>query len=567
MEVAFMGLRLVMVASGTDCPCENLAVTSAASSPTGSSVEYPVDRPRFFELAATSVGAVAVIGPLLVLLIRQFGSLGDRAIPCCDYAALELGTRAFLRGEQWVGLYSREGWRHPGPAPFLWDSLFRILPGGGFAEHQIAAVTLALIATGGLLFVLRTRLGTVTWVAGCLVLSTWLFQFDVGYFREPWNPIVAMSWVLIVATAFIALVSGGSLRWAVALVAAGSMAVQTHVGAGPIVVVALGCAAVLVWRRRTERTFRPSVFASAAVAVVLWALPVYDLVFGEHNLWYIFAGQGGDVPVKDFGLSGLIGGIVHILSLSPGPQGLHFGAASPFLPSEPVTVVQAVVAVIGIGLGALAVRSWRPRPFAAACAAIGLTGLVVTGVTLAVGSSAFLPYLLFPVIVLGPLVWLGGIINIAALIAKRNEVASRPVLHNVAGVVFLGVAMAFGLLSTLGLPTNSLVAQYSDADTQELVVQIQENCAKLPESPVVEVQDTVEWLNAISIAEAIDSCDTAEPPVFIGFTGFVAGPSYQAEQGAIPNVYVVAEGEIIFPARKIAGVGNTMIVVLIWDLP
>jgi hypothetical protein len=562
-----MGLRLVMVARGADCPCENLAVTSAAPSPTESSVERSVVRPGIREHAATGIGAIAVIGPILVLLIRQFGSLGDRAIPCCDYAALELGTRGFLRGEQWVGLYSREGWRHPGPAPFLWDSLFRILPGGGFAEHQIAAVTLALIATSALLFVLRTRLGTVTWLASCLVLSTWLFQFDVGYFREPWNPIVAMSWVLLASTAFIALVSGRSLRWVFALVAAGSMAVQTHVGAGPIVVVALVCAAVVVWSGRAERTFRSSVFASAAVALVLWALPIYDLVFGEHNLWYIFAGSGGDVPVKDFGLGGLVGGVIHILSLSPGTQGLHFGPASPFLPSEPVTAIQAVIALIGVGLGVLAVRSWRLRPFAGACAAIGLTGLVVTGFTLAFGSSAFLPYLLFPVIVLGPLVWLGGIMNIAAVIATRIDVGSRPLLHVAAGVALLGAAVTFGLLSTLGLPTNSLVAQYSDADTQDLVVQIQENCAELPESPVVDVQDTVEWLNAISIAEAIDSCDTAEPPVFIGFTGFVAGPSYQAEQGAIPNVYVVAEGEPIFPARRIAGAGNTMIVVLIWDLP
>ena len=552
---------------GPDCPCENLAVTSAAPSPTESSVERPVARPRILEHMATGFGAIAVIGPMLVLLVRQFGSLGDRSIPCCDYAALELGTRAFLRGEQWVGLYSREGWRHPGPAPFLWDSLFRILPGGGFAEHQIAAVTLALIAMGVLLLVLRLRVGTVAWLAGCLVLSTWLFQFDVGYFREPWNPIVAMSWVLLAATAFIALASGGSLRWMIALVAGGSMAAQTHVGAGPIVVVALGCAAVLVWKRRTERTFRSSVLSSAGAAVVLWALPIYDLVFGEHNLWYIFAGPGGDVPAKDFGLGGLMAGLVHILSLAPGTQGLHFGPASPFLPNEPVTIVQAAIAAIGLGLGILAIRSWRLRPFAAACAAIGLAGLVVTGSALALGSSAFLPYLLFPVIALGPLVWLGGIINLGALIADRREVGSRPMVHVVAGVVLVGVALTFGVLSTFGLPTNSLVAQYSDADTQELVGQIRENCAELPQRPVVEVQDTVEWLNAISIAEAIDSCDSAEPPVFIGFTGFVAGPSYQAEAGAIPNVYVVAEGEIIFPARKIAGAGNTMIVVLIWDRP
>jgi hypothetical protein len=394
-----------------------------------------------------------------------------------------------------------------------------------------------------------------------------LFQFDVGYFREPWNPIVAMSWVLLASTALIALASGGSLRWLIALVTAGSMAAQTHVGAGPIVVVALGFATVLVWKRRTEQSLRSSVFASAAAVVVLWALPIYDLLFGEHNLWYIFAGSGGDTPVKDFGLGGLMGGIVHILSLSPGTQGLHFGPASPFLPNEPVTAIQVVVALIGVSFGALAVRSWRLRPFAAACSAIGLAGIVVTGLALSLSSSAFLPYLLFPIIALGPLVWLGGIINIAAVIAARTDVGSRPMLRVVAGVALISVVLTFGCMSTLGLPTNSLVSQYSDADSKELVSQIRDTCAELPGRPVVEVQDTVEWVDAILIAEAIDSCGTAEPPTFIGFTGFSAGPSYQAEQGAIPNVYVVDEGEPIFPARRIAGAGNIMIVVLIWDRP
>lgn len=556
-----------MVTRVADRPCENLAVTSAAPSSTGSSVERSVARPGIRENVITGLGAIAVIGPILVLLIRQFGSLGDRSIPCCDYAALELGTRAFLRGEQWVGLYSREGWRHPGPAPFLWDSLFRILPGGGLAEHQIAAVTLALIATSVLLFVLRARLGTVTWLAGCLVLSTWLFQFDVGYFREPWNPIVAMSWVLLASTALIALASGGSLRWMIALVATGSMAAQTHVGAGPIVVIALGVAAALMWKRRTEHTFRSSVLLSAAAAVVLWALPMYDLLFGKHNLWYIVAGPSENAPVGDFGIGGLMGGIVHILSLSPGTQGLHFGPASPFLPNEPVTFVQAVIAAMGFGLGVLAMRSWRSRPFAAACVAIGFAGLVVTGVALSLSSSAFLPYLLFPVIALGPLVWLGGIINLGAVVAHRREIGSRPSVHVVGGVALVGAALTFGLMSTFGLPTNSLVSQYSDADSKELVRQIRDNCAELPERPVVDVQDTVEWVDAILIAEAIDSCSGTEPPTFIGFTGFSAGPSYQAEQGAIPNVYVVDEGEPIFPARRIAGAGNIMIVVLIWDRP
>ena len=507
------------------------------------------------------IGSIAVIGPILVLLVQQLGSLGDRSIPCCDYAALELGTRAFLRGDQWVGLYSREGWRHPGPAPFLWDSLFRILPGGGFAEHQVAAVSLGLIAMVVLLVVLRRRLGLVAYLASCLVLVVWLFQFDPGYLREPWNPIVAMSWVLLAATAFAAFASGGSFGWIVVFIATGSMAVQTHVGAGPVFVLGAVVLAVLLWQRRSEPALRRTLIAGAGVAVVLWALPLYDLAFGEHNLWYMVFGPGGDVPLTDFGLGGLVGGLVHIVSLGPSSQALHFGPASPFLASEPVTLVQIAIALVGLVLGCLAVRSWRDRPFAAACAGFGIIGLLLTGFVLAIGSSAFLPYLLFPVIALGSLIWIGGIVNLLAAVDGSVRARLPAWWPPVAGVALLVPAMLLSFLSTAGLPTDSLVSRYSDADTQQLMEQVQQHCDLLPARPVVAVQDKIEWLNAISIAEAIDSCDSTASPKFIGFTGFVAGPSYEADAEAVANVFVVSAGEVLKGAREIALSGDTMILV------
>ncbi len=526
-------------------------MTSAAPREAGSSVARLL----------TGIGAIAVIGPVIVLLVQQFGSLGNRSIPCCDYAALELGTRAFLRGDQWVGLYSREGWRHPGPAPFLWDSLFRILPGGGFAEHQVAAVSLGLIALVVLLVVLRLRLGLVAYLAGCLILVVWLFQFDPSYLREPWNPIVAMSWMLLAGTAFAAFASGGSFGWIVLFIAAGSMGVQTHVGAGPVFVLAAVVLAVLAWRRRSEPELRRTLVAGAGVAAVLWALPLYDLVFGEHNLWYMVFGPGGDVPLTDFGLGGLVGGIVHIVSLGPSSQALHFGPASPFLASEPVTLAQIALALVGLVLGCLAVLRWRERPFAAACAGFGLAGLLATGFVLAVGSSAFLPYLLFPVIAFGPLIWIGGVANVLA--AADASIGGRAATWwpTIAGATLLVPALLLSYFSAAGLPTDSLVSRYSDADTQQLMEQIQQDCDLLPARPIVAVQDTIEWLNAISIAEAIDSCDRTAPPKFIGFTGFVAGPSYEAEADAIANVFVVTAGEVLPGAREIARAGDTMILV------
>ena len=44
---------------------------------------------RWFAVAGLTI-------PFVVLLIQQFTELSDRRLPCCDYSALELGTRAFL---------------------------------------------------------------------------------------------------------------------------------------------------------------------------------------------------------------------------------------------------------------------------------------------------------------------------------------------------------------------------------------------------------------------------------------------------------------------------------------
>ena len=101
---------------------------------------------------------VGLAVPFVVLSIQQLTELSDRRLPCCDYSALELGTRAFLRGEQFTGMYSREGWRHPGPITFVWSSIARLLPGNGFAEHQVAAVAVHVAAMAMVVWAFRKRL-------------------------------------------------------------------------------------------------------------------------------------------------------------------------------------------------------------------------------------------------------------------------------------------------------------------------------------------------------------------------------------------------------------------------
>jgi len=185
--------------------------------------------------------ALATIGaciPVVLLLIQQLSELSDRRLPCCDYSALELGTRAFLRGEQLTGLYSREGWRHPGPITFVWSSLARPLPGNGFAEHQVATVVVHVVAWATVLWAIRKRLSPVAFTVAVASEIAFVWRFDIDQFREPWNPHTAMSWAALSVVLAAGFVTAGGWSWLTAFVVAASFAVQTHVGTAPVIALA-----------------------------------------------------------------------------------------------------------------------------------------------------------------------------------------------------------------------------------------------------------------------------------------------------------------------------------------
>jgi len=379
----------------------------------------------------------------------------------------------------------------------------------------------------------------------------WIYRFDPGYLREPWNPIVAMSWVLLCATSFAAYASGGSIAWVVVFLATGSMAVQSHVSAGPIVALGGVAIGVLAWHRRDESRFRWTVVVGVIVAGAIWILPFLDLLFGSHNLWHIISSSGeGSIP-GDFGLGQLSAGIINVTSLSPSSQALHFGPASPYLPSEPPALLQVAIAVTAVVLGSLAVSRWRDRPFAAATAGIGLLGLLTTGMVLALSTSSFPPYLLFPVIACGPLLWIGGVLNLVATVETRFGNHYSGQLHFLARAALLIPILLLSYFTVTRLPADTLISRYSDADTQSVVDQIARKCEELPPHATVFAGSSVEWFSALPIAVAIDSCLSSAPPTFIGI-GFYAGPSFEASPGAAADVFIVDIQEVIGGTVSIA---------------
>src|SRR5262249_36300232 len=69
--------------------------------------------PPRVSIALASVGAVVVFGAVVLAsqLGRPYTSSGDTAF-------IELGVRQAIRHGNAIGVYSRYGWHHPGPALF-----------------------------------------------------------------------------------------------------------------------------------------------------------------------------------------------------------------------------------------------------------------------------------------------------------------------------------------------------------------------------------------------------------------------------------------------------------------
>ena len=520
---------------------------------------------------AEVTSSIALIVPLVVLLVQQFTQLGwgaaasdpaRWAIPCCDYSALELGTRAYVNGEQWMGLYSRQGWRHPGPAPFLWDALFRVLPGHAFAEHQVAVVTLALIALVALIAFAWRHTTTIAALAGLAALSVWMLRFDLGMFREPWNPITAMLWVaifIVCASTFAATPRSRRSGWAIIGAAiSGSMAAQSHAGAAPVVVIGIAMVAVVTWRARDARVVRRGVVFASAAAVLLWALPLFDLVAGDHGLWHILTVDDGTASSVSSWTDPLRTA-VQIIGLGPAHQAVRLGPASPFLPTAHLTVMQVVAALFGAALATWVLVHRRRHRRLAVATALSLGGLVVTTVLLMLTPSAYFPYLLLPMAIVGPLVWMCGVIAIASDLRDRVPTGRVRVVDLTSTAVLLSLLAVSAVLGVRSLPHDTLLDRYLSPSLLELERSVLANCDAIPADPIVWVEPGIDWTVALPLIATIDRC---APVKVRTWESFLAGESYRAPDAVErDSVWILPVDAVNVGAREIASDGQVMVLV------
>jgi hypothetical protein len=454
--------------------------------------------------------ALVAVVPLLVLLAGQVPLATDPAVPTADHALLELLTRSTLEGHNALGPYSRFGFRHPGGAMFVWMAPFYALARHNFGGMVIAMVAFhAVLVATAVVIVQRVFGRTSAWLAAIVALG-FLGRFGLERFRDPWNPYWIVLPVAVVALAAVAAWHGRA-RWpAVVAVAAGTVAIQSHVGSALVIVVLAGVAVggtIASWRGGGRRAVIRALVPAIVVGAVLWIPP---LVQDPANLVHIARGlHTTDERSPGGGTAATL--ITAGLSWGPAPLGERFGPASPFAaPIELRPAELAVVVVMGLVLagGAVAARRRREPVASVLVGAVPLLAAAVTfAAALRIRGEAY-PYLFTSALGVSLLWWLGTAHYLARAVraAVRRWVPGwASGLPRLAGPVALVACIGVLVRSAPQLERAAvpLARVQETPTTRDLLDAARPWCAH----PVrIEHVDQDSWVEAVTVGDGLVRC-------------------------------------------------------------
>ena len=289
--------------------------------------------------------------------------------------ALDVGTS----NTPLVGAYSRFKWNHPGPSLSFAFAPWARLFGSSGVGILVGAFVVNLAAMVGAAWVAR-RASKVLFLIVAIALAAFVLLEEAGELFNPWNPFVVL---LPLFAALIAAwgASRGDRVAAVVLVVAASFAVQGHIGALPLGLLALvvGGAGLLVRIGRSAGPERrhdvTTALVAGAVMFVCWIPPLLDQVFDSGNLGRIVRFQF-DSTEPSAGLRFAFDQVTRLLTFPPGREVGFLGVVGtgPVVPWMAVALAAATVLAWR--------RGWRDRLHLTllAWASIVVTGLAIAGI-------------------------------------------------------------------------------------------------------------------------------------------------------------------------------------------
>ena len=167
--------------------------------------------------------------PLVISAVTMMVTVGNSYYPWGDWAGMELLVRDVGHHSVLVGLYSRDGWSHPGPILFYLLAVPYRLTGSSSVGLQLGALLINGSAIVGMAVVTRRTGGTPLLL--CTLLGCGLLVRTLGphFVRDPW-----VCYITVIPFGLMILLSWSMACgeiWALPVaVGVASFLVQTHIG-------------------------------------------------------------------------------------------------------------------------------------------------------------------------------------------------------------------------------------------------------------------------------------------------------------------------------------------------
>ena len=231
---------------------------------------------------ATAVLVLAALAPFAIAILTR---AGRDFLPVGDIALMDLRVRD-VGGQDTplVGVYSRFGWNHPGPAPYYLVAPLSLISGQPAWATLVGHVLFQAAVVGMIAWVAWRSGGLPRLLAALALVGLAFGAMGPSMVLDAWNPNVAYpTFVLFALLAWI--LSYGTPRVLPAVAVVGTILVQSHLGYLPLVAAATVVATVLCVRCGHGWTaFRQPGAWTLGALVVLWAPPLLHEVVHPSNV-------------------------------------------------------------------------------------------------------------------------------------------------------------------------------------------------------------------------------------------------------------------------------------------
>jgi hypothetical protein len=428
------------------------------------------------------VGLAIVLLPLVVGGVTAVQELDGSYYAAGDLAAIELKTHDVLRHPVLTGLFSRDGWDHPGPAMFyVLAGPYRLLGSHTWGLHVgVLLVNGACIV--GMALIARRRGGVPLFLLTLIGLGLLVQGLGPDFIRDPWNPwLPVLPFGLLV---FLTWEMTCGATWALPVAAAVStFCVQTHIGYGLLAVPLLlwGAGALLLRWRRSGAPDRRQLAGAGAIAAlvlaVLWLPPLIEQVTdGQRgNLQEITSYfRNDDGQEKHSAVEGL-----RLLSSQLGwhPQWVSGWPDFDFLSGEPDVLQRAASPVLLVPLVAGLVLLWvlrvrNSRSFVALSGLLVAVGILWVTRTL----GPVFTYRVMWEAVVGMVLSIGAAWGVWALLVRSLGRGASQVLAALALAVLVVVTVP-----NVGRATEQPITSFTDRWDDALAAMVPEVLDGLPD--------------------------------------------------------------------------------------